>query len=174
MARVSTPLGAMIRNARKKRGLTQSDLSKLSGVSNMTIQRMEREDRKTTAGNLKAVISALGTVRQFDSEESDLEQALWTPITQFLAERKKQDEKEKAQMNALRPLLHQRVDLLDHYGDFMAVFDVVNRFRSMEEALAHSKPVIDETTERVFWVTDEDASPEAAPIDEGDSAHGEA
>lgn len=54
-----TELGRKIRTARKERHISQRELAKLSGVSLGTIQRIERENRKTTANNLAAVLRAL-------------------------------------------------------------------------------------------------------------------
>lgn len=50
-----------IREIRKKKKISQDELSKMSGVSRGVIHRLESErDYETTVGTLKAIADALG------------------------------------------------------------------------------------------------------------------
>ncbi len=61
-------LGELIRETRKKRNLTQSELGELIGVKKSTISKLERQAKNVTIDTLIRVFNALKTTIKFRIE----------------------------------------------------------------------------------------------------------
>ena len=142
MARMTTPLGKRIREARRERGLSQAKLAELAGISLSTVQRIEREDRETTPANLVAVLRALKEVAPLnEAMERELHIATFKPAYYALfPNREKEEKEEESRWKAELPILHKRIDLFRTYQSFRVTYDLVDRLRSLEEAV-YGEPV---------------------------------
>ncbi|WP_306358673.1 MULTISPECIES: helix-turn-helix domain-containing protein [unclassified Nocardia] len=119
-------LGSRLQSVRKRRGLRQTELSALSGVSVSWIRKIEqgtvREVRLETLRKLAVALRVRTTVLQADDhdvEHADMEtQDLWEPVRRALAGHHPDTVDEPAsvdgvlaEFNALRPMLETH-----HYG----------------------------------------------------------
>jgi transcriptional regulator with XRE-family HTH domain len=64
-------LGENIKLARKRRGFTQTLISERTGLSRLTVRKVERGDPKVTLGHYVAVLSVLGLVDDLAKVASD-------------------------------------------------------------------------------------------------------
>lgn len=64
-------LGENIQLARKRRGFTQTLISERTGLSRLTVRKVERGDPKVTLGHYVAVLSVLGLVEDLAKVASD-------------------------------------------------------------------------------------------------------
>lgn len=64
-------LGENIKLAYKRRGYTQTQISERSGLSRLTIRKIEKGDPKVTIGHYVAVLSVLGLVSDFAKVAAD-------------------------------------------------------------------------------------------------------
>tara|TARA_R110000868_G_scaffold86787_1_gene243291 strand:+ start:10576 stop:10797 length:222 start_codon:yes stop_codon:yes gene_type:complete len=64
----SVELGCIIRKARKAQGLTQEDLSGMTGTGIRFISELERGKQTAQIGKVISVISTLGLVMSISSE----------------------------------------------------------------------------------------------------------
>lgn len=69
--KVLEQLGENIKLAYKRRGYTQSLISERTGLSRLTIRRIEQGDSKVSIGHYVAVLSVLGLVGDFAQVASD-------------------------------------------------------------------------------------------------------
>lgn len=69
--KVLEQLGENIKLAYKRRGYTQSLISDRTGLSRLTIRRIEQGDSKVSIGHYVAVLSILGLVGDFAQVASD-------------------------------------------------------------------------------------------------------
>lgn len=64
-------LGENIKLAYKRRGYTQSQISDRTGISRLTIRKIEQGDSKVSIGHYVAVLSVLGLVEDFAQVAND-------------------------------------------------------------------------------------------------------
>lgn len=64
-------LGENIKLARKRRGFTQTLISERTGLSRLTVRKVERGDPKVTLGHYVAVLSVLGLVEDLSKVARD-------------------------------------------------------------------------------------------------------
>jgi transcriptional regulator with XRE-family HTH domain len=69
--KVLVQLGDNIKLARKRRNYTQSLISERTGLSRLTIRKIEAGDSKVSLGHYVAVLSVLGLVEDFAKVASD-------------------------------------------------------------------------------------------------------
>ena len=69
--RVLSHLGENIKLARKRRGYTQSLIAERTGLSRLTIRKIEQGDPTVSMGHYVAVLSVLGLVEDFSKVASD-------------------------------------------------------------------------------------------------------
>ncbi|TBR41565.1 helix-turn-helix domain-containing protein [Marinomonas agarivorans] len=69
--KVLAQLGENIKLAYKRRGYTQSQLSERTGLSRLTIRKIEQGDTKVSIGHYVLVLSVLGLVEDFAHVASD-------------------------------------------------------------------------------------------------------
>ena len=69
--KVLTLLGENIKLAYKRRGCTQSQISERTGLSRLTIRKVEQGDPTVSIGHYVAVLSVLGLVDDFAKVASD-------------------------------------------------------------------------------------------------------
>jgi len=69
--RVLNELGDNIKLAYKRRRLTQSQISERTGLSRLTIRKIEQGDPSVSIGHYVAVLSVLGLVKDFRQVASD-------------------------------------------------------------------------------------------------------
>jgi transcriptional regulator with XRE-family HTH domain len=69
--KVLAQLGDNIKLARKRRNYTQSLISERTGLSRLTIRKIEAGDSKVSLGHYVAVLSVLGLVEDFAKVASD-------------------------------------------------------------------------------------------------------
>ena len=69
--RILEQLGENIRLACKRRGYTQTLISDRTGLSRLTIRKIEHGDPKVSIGHYVAVLSVLGLVEDFAKVASD-------------------------------------------------------------------------------------------------------
>lgn len=61
MEKIEKGIGDLIREAREKKGLSQSELAKLMGVTRATVNGMEADRSSPTVNTLRKVAIALGS-----------------------------------------------------------------------------------------------------------------
>lgn len=69
--RILEQLGENIKLAYKRRGYTQSQISERTGLSRLTIRRIEQGDSKVSIGHYVSVLSVLGLVEDFAKVAND-------------------------------------------------------------------------------------------------------
>ncbi len=69
--KVLEQLGENIKLAYKRRGYTQSQISERTGLSRLTIRKIEQGDAKVSIGHYVAVLSVLGLVGDFGRVAED-------------------------------------------------------------------------------------------------------
>jgi len=69
--RILVQLGENIKLACKRRNYTQTQISERTGLSRLTIRRIEQGDPKVSIGHYVAVLSVLGLVEDFAKVASD-------------------------------------------------------------------------------------------------------
>ncbi|OZG69974.1 transcriptional regulator [Hahella sp. CCB-MM4] len=69
--KILTQLGENIKLARKRRHYTQSLVSERTGLSRLTVRKIEQGDAKVSLGHYVAVLSVLGLVEDLAKVASD-------------------------------------------------------------------------------------------------------
>ena len=125
-------LGQRIRSERKARGLSQRRLAKLAGVSFTTIQRIETDNRRTTANNLAAVLSVLrytnidDILAEFDDDYASQVKAV---LNQRNSEKEHNDAlRDLEEIETYRPYLNRLLDEIKVPEHFHTIYDVVQTF----------------------------------------------
>jgi transcriptional regulator with XRE-family HTH domain len=80
-----------IARIRKSKGLNQTDLAEMAGVTQPSISRAEKGDDGVTLGNFKQIAAALGVQVKdlFDDERTPIEQAVLDAYRNLSPERQK-------------------------------------------------------------------------------------